>query len=293
MTSLLLRNLLLILFSQILFIAPLLFFSDGFFLRRIEFPDKSTEKLNPVYKKAVIILVDALSFSFTDPKGKVDSHDYYSNHLTILREMNEKMPSQVLLYKFLADPPTTTMQRIKALSTGSLSTFIEIASNFFSSEIQEDSWIHQANISGNGVVALGDDTWGGLFPHSFKRAHLLPSFNVKDLDTVDNGVLDFLFDELKRNDHSVLLAHFLGVDHCGHTFGRNHPEMERKLKQMDSIIRQALREIHNDTILFVIGDHGMTPNGDHGGDSELEMTSTLFAYAPKHNFDAQVSYPSR
>ena len=38
--------------------------------------------------------------------------------------------------------------------------------------------------------------------------------------------------------------------------------------------------IDKDTILFVIGDHGMTANGDHGGDSLNEVTSALFAFSP-------------
>ena len=37
--------------------------------------------------------------------------------------------------RFLADPPTTTMQRLKGLTTGSLPTFIDMASNFGSHEV--------------------------------------------------------------------------------------------------------------------------------------------------------------
>lgn len=33
-----------------------------------------------------------------------------------------------------------------------------------------------------------------------------------------------------------------------------------------------------DTTLVVFGDHGMTSDGSHGGSSELEMRSALFAY---------------
>ena len=34
----------------------------------------------------------------------------------------------------------------------------------------------------------------------------------------------------------------------------------------------------NDTTLVVYGDHGMTEEGSHGGNSELEMRTALFAY---------------
>lgn len=41
-----------------------------------------------------------------------------------------------------------------------------------------------------------------------------------------------------------------------------------------------MERLENDTLLVVIGDHGMTKNGDHGGDSELEISAALFLYSP-------------
>ena len=38
--------------------------------------------------------------------------------------------------------------------------------------------------------------------------------------------------------------------------------------------------MHQDTILFVMGDHGMTRTGDHGGDSSDELEAGLFIYSP-------------
>ena len=54
---------------------------------------------------------------------------------------------------------------------------------------------------------------------------------------MDNGVIEHLIPEIKTNDWDVLIAHFLGVDHCGHKFGPNHPEMASKLTQMDTVLR--------------------------------------------------------
>lgn len=41
------------------------------------------------------------------------------------------------------------------------------------------------------------------------------------------------------DDWDVLVAHFLGVDHCGHRFGPDHPAMAEKLTQMDGVIRSG------------------------------------------------------
>lgn len=47
--------------------------------------------------------------------------------------------------------------------------------------------------AGKRVVFMGDDTWENLFPKKFHRSLPFPSFNVKDLHTVDNGILQHLY----------------------------------------------------------------------------------------------------
>uniref|UniRef100_A0A9L0SL68 Phosphatidylinositol glycan anchor biosynthesis class O n=1 Tax=Equus caballus TaxID=9796 RepID=A0A9L0SL68_HORSE len=44
--------------------------------------------------------------------------------------------------------------------------------------------------------------------------------------------------------------------------------------------QELVERLENDTLLVVIGDHGMTMSGDHGGDSELEISAALFLYSP-------------
>ena len=78
----------------------------------------------------------------------------------------------------------------------------------------------------------------------------------------------------------MFIGHFLGVDHAGHKFGPNHPEMSRKLKEMNSVIEHVAKNLPLDTLLLVFGDHGMTNDSDHGGDSENEVNAGLFAYSP-------------
>lgn len=85
--------------------------------------------------------------------------------------------------------------------------------------------------------------------------------------------------ELVQTDWDLLVAHSLGVDHCGHKHGPNHPEMKRKLTEVDQMIRGIISQMQDNTVLFVIGDHGMTDSGDHGGESEAETNALLFAYS--------------
>ncbi|CAD7702958.1 unnamed protein product [Ostreobium quekettii] len=142
---------------------------------------------------------------------------------------------------------------------------------------------------GDKLAFVGDDTWEQLFPGTFNIALPYPSFNVKDLDTVDDGVWEHLLPlALNRTgDWDVLIAHYLGVDHAGHTFGVQSPQMVRKLHQMDDQISETVMamvdaagpgDVHEDTLLLVFGDHGQTLNGDHGGGSDEEVDTALIAF---------------
>ena len=54
-----------------------------------------------------------------------------------------------------------------------------------------------------------------------------------------------------------------------------------------SLLRSVVPAVHEDTIVFVFGDHGMTPTGDHGGETELETGAALLVYSPLPLFDPQ------
>ncbi|CAH1797316.1 unnamed protein product, partial [Owenia fusiformis] len=207
-------------------------FTTGFLLKRIVVEKNSSCKVdfsshNDVskngscwmaqsYSKAVLIVIDALRFDFMKYNASLQLNSLlpYQNRMKTVHKLLHKYPYNSKLYKFIADPPTTTMQRLKGLTT------------------------------------------------------------------VDNGILKRLLPELRRRDSDLLIAHFLGVDHCGHKYGPNHQAMGDKLDQMDEMIRSVVAELDEDTILFVLGDHGMTRTGDHGGDSNDEVDAALFIYSP-------------
>ncbi|XP_064107023.1 GPI ethanolamine phosphate transferase 3-like isoform X1 [Macrobrachium nipponense] len=292
----------------------ILLFSHGFLLTRQVVDKKSTCKdiedltlhmknytrlknsndcwTAPIFKKAVILLIDALRYDFALYNSSIKDPRPYQNKMEVFESIIKSHPMHARLYPFVADAPTTTMQRLKGLTTGSLPTFIDASQNFASEEINEDNIVDQLVGCGKKITMLGDDTWGGLFPGRFNRAFLYPSFNVMDLHTVDNGVISHLDEELARDDWDIIIAHFLGVDHCGHRYGPDHPEMELKLLQMNEMIKNVMKNIEDDTLLLVLGDHGMTRTGDHGGDSVDEITAALFAYSHSLNIPLPLQHQS-
>ena len=190
------------------------------------------------FKRVVWLLIDALRYDFAVYDSSLDpSPPHYRNKMPHLRDLVQEHSQHAKLFHFFADPPTTTLQRLKALTTGGLPTFIEVSSNFNSYEVLEDSLLYQIHHQGLNTTFIGDDTWLGLYQQLLSKAFAYPSFNVKDLHTVDNGVISHLIPQLKLEDASLIVGHFLGVDHCGHILGPSHPAMADKLTQMDQVLR--------------------------------------------------------
>ena len=80
--------------------------------------------------------------------------------------------------------PTITMPRIKAMTTGSVPSFLDVILNFAEADTSstlalQDTWPTQLkNKPGGKLVFYGDDTWLKLFPNTFSRADGTSSFFV-------------------------------------------------------------------------------------------------------------------
>ena len=80
------------------------------------------------------------------------------------------------------------MPRVKAITTGSIPSFVDVILNFAESDTTstlgtQDTWLAQVKAkdfdNGKGkLVMYGDDTWLKLFPNVFERADGTSSFFV-------------------------------------------------------------------------------------------------------------------
>ena len=145
-----------------------------------------------------------------------------------------------------ATSPTITMPRVKAITTGSIPSFLDVILNFAESDTtsnlaSQDSWLAQLKDKRGGkLVMYGDDTWLKLFPDTFLRADGTSSFfvsvsgcslriytveiailriNCQDFTEVDNNVTRHIPSELKQTDWNGMIMHYLGLDHIGHKSG--------------------------------------------------------------------------
>lgn len=243
------------------------------------------------FDKAVVVIIDALRYDFTVPFAPKENEaaSLFHDNIPILYETAVNNPENAFLLPFIADPPTTTLNRLKGLTTGTLPTFLDAGSNFAGTAIEEDNLVFQLHNAGKNLVHLGDDTWQALFPGYFDTnlTHAYDSFNVWDLHTVDNGVTEHLFPLLRpenRTKWDVIFGHYLGVDHAGHRYGPDHAAMASKLQEMDRVVRQIIDALDDDTLLVVMGDHGMDTKGDHGGESNDEVEAALWMYSKRGIF---------
>ncbi|XP_023363452.1 GPI ethanolamine phosphate transferase 2 isoform X2 [Otolemur garnettii] len=181
-----------------------------------------------------------------------------------------------------AKPPTVTMPRIKALTTGSLPGFVDVVRNLNSPTLLEDNVIRQAKAAGKRMIFYGDETWVKLFPKHFVEYDGTTSFFVSDYTEVDNNVTRHLDKVLKREDWDMLILHYLGLDHIGHISGPSSPLIGHKLSEMDNILMKIHtsllsqeREGLSPSLLVLCGDHGMSDTGSHGASSTGEVNTPL------------------
>ncbi|EGN97727.1 hypothetical protein SERLA73DRAFT_56998 [Serpula lacrymans var. lacrymans S7.3] len=282
------KQIYLLLWVLFVHLAGIYLFTKGFLLNRLSLSDSSICSHDvctslATHKKAILLVIDALRFDFISNDPPHPASPYHHNILTLPRELTEQHPERSFIFNAYADPPTTTLQRIKGLTTGSLPTFVDIGSSFGGSAIEEDSLIHQLQVAGRKIAFMGDDTWTTVFPDIFESNMSFPydSFNVEDLHTVDEGVVMHLLPLLSDRTLSwdFAIAHGLGVDHAGHRVGPDHPTMRAKLAQMNDLLIRVVDLLEDDTLLVVIGDHGMDRTGNHGGDSVLETMSAVWIYS--------------
>jgi ethanolaminephosphotransferase len=87
-------------------------------------------------------------------------------------------------YTAKATAPTVTMPRIKALTTGTIPSFLDAILNIAESDTSSsldfhDNWVYQFKNNGNKTIHFfGDDTWIRLFPGLFDKTDGTTSFFV-------------------------------------------------------------------------------------------------------------------
>ncbi|XP_033095681.1 GPI ethanolamine phosphate transferase 2-like [Anneissia japonica] len=239
--------------------------------------NSTIELSKPVFGRLVLVLIDALRWDFVLGEKR---------RMPFVRGLIDRGQSLSFIAK--AQPPTVTMPRVKALTSGTIPGFVDVILNVDSKAMLEDNIIYQLEAAGKKMHFFGDDTWLRLFPDSFKESDGTTSFFVSDYTEVDNNVTRHLEPTLARSDWDVLILHYLGLDHIGHIGGPSSPLVTPKLEEMDAVLTKIYTSIEQQdayselpSLLVLCGDHGMSEAGSHGGASPSETLTPLILLSSK------------
>ena len=221
----------------------------------------------PLYDKLILVIIDALRYDFVLPP---------TSPMSFVTEMLHNGSARCFAAQ--AHAPTVTLPRIKALTTGTVPAFFDMITQISSPALRQDNLVSQLVAASRRIVFYGDDTWIKLFPDSFMRQDGTVSFFVNDFTEVDNNVTRHLPRELASRDWDVMILHYLGLDHIGHTYGSRSELITHKLREMDEILSRIFLELSSErSLLLALGDHGMSVTGSHGGATRDEtMVPLLF-----------------
>ncbi|XP_053672798.1 GPI ethanolamine phosphate transferase 2 [Anopheles nili] len=225
----------------------------------------------PRISRAVLVVIDALRMDF------------------ISQEENFKLLNSLLsdgracLYRLQVHPPTVTMPRIKAMTSGAIPSFLDVILNLGSAEMKLDSFLYQMKQRQQKIVFYGDNTWTNMFPDMFhRRGENVDSLYVNDFYEGDRNITKHLNMELQMYDWKLMILHYLGLDHIGHVEGPFSDKVPGKLQEMDNVVKkiyQAMdkwkQKYYTKPMLIITGDHGMRDSGGHGGSTHPETVVPL------------------
>lgn len=281
----------------------LLIFLRGFFPSKIVLPGFSTFEdatkspfLNPVnnkphFNKFILMVVDAMRSDFCF------SEDSSFDFLHQLINQGHALP-----FTAYSNPPTVTLPRLKGITTGGTPNFLDAILNIADDKddsqglFNQDSWVYQFKQSHNrSINFFGDDTWLKLFPGEFDEFEGTTSFFVSDFTEVDNNVTRHLDQQLSSDANwDGLILHYLGLDHIGHKGGPGSVYMKAKQSEMDIILQRLYKYTtkNDDTLIVLLGDHGMNEIGNHGGSSVGETSAGLSLISPKFSHKNTAPLPN-
>ncbi|ORZ00867.1 alkaline-phosphatase-like protein [Syncephalastrum racemosum] len=279
-------------------------FCRGFFPYKVYLPGFATEEglppwpdsnqpglppiIEPEFDRLVLIVIDALRNDFI--LGDDSGFDFVRAQI----ERGSALP-----FTAKATAPTVTMPRIKAMTTGTVPSFLDAVLNIAEADTSssleyQDNWVYQFKAYNKTLHFFGDDTWIRLLPDIFTKHDGTTSFYVSDTVEVDKNVTRHIYPVFEEQDWDAVILHYLGLDHVGHLGGPDSPLMRPKQIEMDHAIesiytivaKQDAQRLETEptskgTLLVVCGDHGMNDLGNHGGSSEGETSPALVFLSPR------------
>jgi hypothetical protein len=98
---------------------------------------------------------------------------------------------------------------------------------------------------------------GEALPFNMPGATLKLSGDRDGNGSTDDNVLANALMVIEAGMPDLLFVHFHGVDDTGHTYGPGSPEQLSAIEEEDGAVGELIEAIPSDTLVLVVGDHGM------------------------------------
>ncbi|XP_055536895.1 GPI ethanolamine phosphate transferase 2 [Wyeomyia smithii] len=222
------------------------------------------------HSRIILMVIDAMRCDFVTEKTMPFLHSLIAT-------------GAACQYRLQVHPPTVTMPRIKAMTSGSIPSFLDVILNLGSAKTELDTFLYQMIQQHQRIVFYGDNTWTNMFPDIFyRKRENVDSLYVNDFYKGDENITNSMRLELLNFDWELMILHYLGLDHIGHVEGPFSGKIPSKLKEMDNVISEIVESMNrwdkrNQTapLLLITGDHGMRDSGGHGGSTFSETNVPL------------------
>ena len=255
---------------------------SGYYLTTVKFSQTSQSNLlQPTSQqwfepkaRVIMLLVDSLRFDYL---AQDSASKFKQNKFKKFSNLFKTSPNETVLLRAKSEAPTLTIERLPCLLTGNIPPKANIIQAFGALPISEDNILKQLSNAKKKIYFSGDPLWTQMFPHEFTEAITVPGFDMMDMD-VDNPTTAFIQTKLKENNYDLIIGHMLGIDHMGHSYGLADERVAQVIAKIDEFLMNIIEKMDNDTMLIVLGDHGMTEKGEHGRGSLSELDTTIAAY---------------
>jgi len=226
------------------------------------------------------MVIDGLRFDYLLDFENMEHDDKLkANKFKKLNQAFYQDPEKFVVMRAYADVPTLTIMRVPCFMTGNIPQRANIVTAFGPVSAKEDSVFRQLQLEKKKSFLAGDLT---LFYYFGQYLELLTPQDLDFFDNRNEKIDEYAHPAVRKkiaeNDYDFFASHLLRIDHMGHAYALYDQHIPNAINDVEELLLEIIAGIDDDTILVFGGDHGMTTDGNHGGDLPQETNTAFMAY---------------
>ncbi|MEK4423622.1 alkaline phosphatase family protein [Solibacillus sp. FSL K6-1523] len=229
--------------------------------------------------KVIVIVLDALRF------------DVACTHLGFMQHLVEQ--GKVARYKVKGELPALSRPMYETICTGTPAIEHGIVHNHIVRMSKEESIFHLAKAAQK-VTAAAAYYWVSELYQKAPFQHFTDRLQLNSDGVIQNG--SYYFEDHYPDSHVFADAHYLtqqftpdllyihpmNIDDDGHKFTADSPQYRNRVLATDGLLALSIPAwLEQGYQIIVTADHGMTADGNHGGNTAADREVPLFIISPK------------